>query len=62
MEPKQHKHCEDCGCTEGPMYLHGRCHPKSPTWTSIHPDQTLVVECAECGKTVATFRQMQEVN
>ena len=44
--------CSTPGCDHkdhGQMYLHGRCHPESPTWTYYDSnDCCLVVICAEC--------------
>jgi hypothetical protein len=36
----------------GPMILHAKCHPTSPTWTMYH-DQVMIVVCAECNTEVA---------
>lgn len=49
-EPKL---CECCDA-DGPLYLHGKCHPRSRTWAVMHR-RRLVIECAECGKAVAEF-------
>jgi hypothetical protein len=49
--------CDAPGCTEDhdTLYLHGRCHPDSPTWTKIvrlARGSVAVVECAECNRTI----------
>ncbi len=36
------------------MYAHSQCHVDSPTWVRIKGN-TLVIECSDCRKVVATF-------
>ena len=47
----------ECACCdkEGVMYMHGRCHPESPTWAIFHPDGLLTIVCAECDKVIVRF-------
>lgn len=49
---------EGCNCG-GPMYLHSRCHPTSPTWASVDGD-VVTVECAECRKPITHFKVAKE--
>lgn len=57
--------CESpgCSCRTGPMFLHSRCHPRSPTWVKLDGD-VATVECAVCRKTVVVLRLVRrtEVN
>jgi hypothetical protein len=48
--------CSQPGCKEphGPLYLHGLCHPESPTWAR-YAKGVLTVECAECKTLVAVI-------
>lgn len=46
--------CEECG-DDGSLYLHGRCHPGSPTWVVLTGD-VLTIECARCKKVVVRLR------
>lgn len=41
--------CATPGCTEphGPLVMHSRCHPKSPTWVT-YADGVMTVSCAKC--------------
>ena len=32
---------------KGELWIHGRCHPGSPTWAVI-TGRTLTIRCAEC--------------
>ena len=34
------------------LFLHGRCHVESPTW-SFYEDGILTVTCAECDSVIA---------
>lgn len=36
------------------MYLHSRCHPRTPTW-AVLGGGFIRIECAECQKEIATF-------
>lgn len=48
-----------CEC-KGPLYLHGRCHPRSQTWTVMHSNgKVLEVVCGTCGRHIATFDVVQ---
>ena len=50
--------CSSPGCKEphGELYLHGRCHPESPTWAK-YENGTVTVQCAvaDCGQVVAVI-------
>lgn len=46
--------CCVCGAEEA-LYLHARCHPRSPTWAVLTGD-VLTIECAECQTVVVQFR------
>lgn len=37
-----------------PMWIHGRCHPSSPTWAYL-VGFTLTISCAQCGKPIQAF-------
>lgn len=57
MSEQQHEHgpeCAECGTSDGPMYLHSRCHTGSPTWASMQGN-VLTITCAECDKEIARF-------
>lgn len=47
----------ECDGSEHILYLHGKCHMKAKTW-SAYDKRTgiLTVECAECGKPIASFQ------
>jgi hypothetical protein len=49
--------CQAPGCTHvghDELYLHGRCHPESPTWCAFYLSTgTLKVVCAECDNMIA---------
>lgn len=46
----------DCGCQEGGMCLHSRCHDDAPTWVWYqHETGALIVRCAECDSEIATI-------
>jgi hypothetical protein len=47
-----------CNCT-GPLYMHGKCHPSSPTWAILHQDVVTIV-CAECDNVVVYFKVAKE--
>jgi len=56
---KTHQHigdlrCADCGESHGPIYMHGRCHPKAYTMCSVEGD-LLRIECADCKSTICYF-------
>jgi len=42
-----------CPCTrqDGEMWLHSRCHTRSPTWVAYRGGR-LRIECAKCGREV----------
>lgn len=46
----------NCGheSDNGWMYLHSRCHMGDPAYVRVKGN-TLVVECAKCDQTIATF-------
>jgi hypothetical protein len=50
--------CGQPGCREphDALYLHGRCHPDSPTWAR-YENGSVTVECAaaNCGKIIAVI-------
>ena len=46
--------CGECG-DEVSLYLHGRCHPSSPTWAVLSGD-VLTIECAQCKKVVVRLK------
>ena len=50
--------CDICnGEKHNTIYLHSRCHIKSPTWTIYNfEENTLTVICAECSKPIGTFK------
>ena len=52
---------ETCGhdSEDGWMYLHSKCHTGDPTYVRVK-DNTLVIECAQCDKEVATFLLAKE--
>ena len=41
------------------LYVHSRCHIRSPTWAKYNDDE-LIIECAECGKMIARFLPISE--
>jgi hypothetical protein len=47
--------CDVAGCDhtthDGEVYLHSRCHPDVPTWSSYRAG-VLSVWCAACGRQV----------
>jgi hypothetical protein len=53
--------CDQCGETEGGLYLHAKCHMSSPTW-AILDGEKLTITCAECGKEVARFWIQMKTN
>jgi hypothetical protein len=46
--------CQECGSEDDWMYMHGKCHIGSPTWTRVK-DDVLEVICATCDKLIVTF-------
>lgn len=42
----RHMVCHGCS-SNGRMYFHARCHPRSPTWCS-YENGVLKVDCATC--------------
>ena len=46
--------CEVCGCSDGEIIMHSRCHPNAPTWASLNGD-LLKIECAECNRVICYF-------
>ena len=49
--------CTHDDCT---IYLHGRCHIDSPTWTYYDKkSEFVVVECATCRKKIAQIKVSQ---
>jgi hypothetical protein len=49
LEDLQLKGCSnpECDCSEGPLFMHAKCHPQSTTWTYFD-EGLLTVICAEC--------------
>ena len=43
-----------CDCTDGPLHLHGKCHPTSPT-TTAYVGGDIVVSCYVCEKEIGRF-------
>ncbi len=41
--------CDDCGEDHGEVYVHGRCHPKAPSWVR-YSRHYIVVTCSECDR------------
>lgn len=39
--------CAYCDEEHDEIYVHGRCHPESPTW-AILTDHDISIICAEC--------------
>lgn len=43
----------ECTYDHSELVLHGKCHPKSPTWAAYSKaDGVLRIGCAECGHLV----------
>lgn len=38
-------------CDHDELYLHSRCHPRSPVW-AVYGDGKLQLQCAECDQTI----------
>lgn len=55
--------CSMENCTHedhGTMYIHSRCHIKSPTWTYFNPETgELVIECAKCKKVITRIQPFE---
>lgn len=53
-ESREHTHTDGCAhCGGGyPLFLHGRCHPRSSTWTVALSAMEFEVRCTECGKPI----------
>lgn len=48
---------KDNGNKPNVLYMHSKCHIKSPTWTKIDFDTNqAIIECAECGEEVVRLR------
>lgn len=43
-----------CSCSEGPMFLHAKCHIEAPIQTFYH-EGFLYVCCGDCGAPIAKF-------
>jgi hypothetical protein len=44
--------CDECGTEhDGEVYVHGRCHPSSPTW-AILSGHFVLITCATCTETI----------
>jgi len=46
--------CEDCD-SQGPLYLHARCHPAAPPW-AILTGNVVTLECSECKRLVSRLQ------
>ncbi len=56
MSPRRQKQQCAHGHDANELYVHGACHPQSPTWACVEQDtNTLRIECAECGKLIVRF-------
>lgn len=57
-QPTHDEKCDAEGCNhtsdEQPMYLHARCHIRSPLWAILYQGKLFMV-CAECDAPVKTF-------
>jgi len=47
--------CDHCSAEDGVVYLHSKCHPRSPTWSS-YLNGILKIECARCGETILAIK------
>jgi aspartate carbamoyltransferase regulatory subunit len=41
--------CAYCETEHDEVFVHGRCHPASPTW-AILTEHSVTIRCAECDK------------
>ncbi len=49
--------CSECDSKSNIVYMHGRCHIGSPTWTYIDLEQNVaVVECADCNEEIIRLK------
>lgn len=46
--------CDLCDGEHDEVYVHGRCHPTSPTWAVIL-GHSVRIECAQCQAPIVTL-------
>jgi len=56
---KKEQCCSNCG-DGGPLFIHSRCHPTSPTWAILHGDE-LEIKCAQCEKPIVKLTVVREL-
>lgn len=54
-----HDH-DDQTCVGGPLYFHGACHIKAPTWASYEAG-VVTITCCECRSLIARVHVAEEV-
>jgi hypothetical protein len=54
--------CSECGEThpEEELYMHGKCHIDSPTWTRYIRGGLVEVLCAKCRRSIALIKVAKE--
>jgi len=46
---------KNCNCKEGPMYIHGRCHPEQSSVQAYYKDMKVYICCNVCQKPIVIF-------